>query len=83
MEWRWNLDYVVDPAGNLTVYDYAAETNYYQMGGSTAGGAPAQYIRGGFPVSVSYGWLLADGDRGNEPRHAGAVRVLRPLCRIR
>ena len=29
MPYRWNLDYVVDPDNNLTVYNYATETNYY------------------------------------------------------
>ena len=32
MPYRWNLDYVVDPDNNLTVYDYATETNYYMRG---------------------------------------------------
>ncbi len=47
--WRWNLDYVVDPQGNLTVYDYQQETNYYSMGGGQNGGngTLTQYVRGG------------------------------------
>jgi RHS repeat-associated protein len=66
MGWRWNLDYVVDPAGNLTVYDYQKETNYYQMGGATGGGTLTQYVRAGFPVQVSYGWLLKDAIAGTQ-----------------
>lgn len=27
--WRWNLDYVVDPHGNLTNYTYTPEANFY------------------------------------------------------
>ena len=36
MGYRWNLDYVVDPTGNLTVYNYATETNYYQWAAARA-----------------------------------------------
>jgi RHS repeat-associated protein len=67
MGWRWNLDYVVDPAGNLTVYDYAAETNYYKRAGATGGGTLTQYTRGGYLTSISYGWLLPDAIAGALP----------------
>ena len=30
--WQWNLDFVVDPSKNLTVYRYGTETNYYAAG---------------------------------------------------
>jgi hypothetical protein len=66
MGWRWNLDYVVDPVGNLTAYDYAAETNYYERGaGQNLGtGTLTQYTRGGYLTSISYGWLLTDAQAG-------------------
>ena len=69
MGWQWNLDYVVDPDSNLTVYHYAAETNYYEMGGAQNGGSGTltQYDRGGYPTSVSYGWLLSDAVAGTSP----------------
>jgi RHS repeat-associated protein len=59
--WRWNLDYVVDPLGNLTTYNYQQETNYYSMGGGqNANGTLTQYVRGGTLQTISYGWLVAD-----------------------
>ena len=67
MGYRWNLDYVVDPAGNLTEYDYATETNYYQRGGGQGTGTLTQYVRGGYPTQVSYGWLLSQAIAGGKP----------------
>ena len=67
MGYRWNLDYVVDPAGNLTEYDYATETNYYQMGGGQGTGTLTQYVRGGYPTQISYGWLLSQAIAGDRP----------------
>ena len=60
--WRWNLDYVVDPLGNLTTYSYQQETNYYSMGGgqNPGNGTLTQYVRGGTLQTISYGWLVAD-----------------------
>ena len=60
MPYRWNLDYVVDPNNNLTVYEYASETNYYLRGGSTGSGTLTSYIRGGYLKKILYGWQLAD-----------------------
>lgn len=72
MGYRWNLDYVVDPHGNLTVYNYATETNYYQRGGGQGTGTLTQYVRAGYPVSISYGWQLSDAIAGANP----AAKVL-------
>ena len=60
MPYRWNLDYVVDPNNNLTVYEYASETNYYLRGGSTGSGTLTSYVRGGYLKKILYGWQLAD-----------------------
>ena len=60
MPYRWNLDYVVDPDNNLTVYKYATETNYYLRGGATGSGTLTSYIRGGYLTNILYGWHLAD-----------------------
>jgi RHS repeat-associated protein len=60
MPYRWNLDYVVDPDSNLTVYSYTPETNYYKRGGSAGGGTLTSYVRGGYLGTISYGWRLAD-----------------------
>jgi RHS repeat-associated protein len=68
MGWRWNLDYVVDPDSNLTVYDYAAQTNYYDRGAGQNGGKGAltEYTRGGYLTSIYYGWLVKDAIAGDQ-----------------
>ncbi|MFJ1754566.1 polymorphic toxin-type HINT domain-containing protein [Kitasatospora sp. NPDC088134] len=60
--WRWNLDYVVDPHGNLTTYTYTPETNSYSRGGAQNNGTGTltQYTRGGVLQSIGYGQLLSD-----------------------
>ncbi len=69
MGWRWNLDYVVDPHGNLTVYHYVTETNDYSRGGgqNDGSGTLTSYVRAGYPVSVSYGYRLPDAIHGAKP----------------
>jgi RHS repeat-associated protein len=51
--WRWNLDYVVDPHGNVTTYWYSKETNYYAKNGTTGNGSA--YTRGGYLKRIDYG----------------------------
>ncbi|WP_344439091.1 SpvB/TcaC N-terminal domain-containing protein, partial [Actinomadura bangladeshensis] len=51
--YRWNLDYVVDPAGNAIVYSYAKETNHYGRNLKPADETP--YVRGGYLKTISYG----------------------------
>ncbi|UKZ02570.1 RHS repeat-associated core domain-containing protein (plasmid) [Streptomyces viridifaciens] len=67
--WRWNLDYVVDPHGNLTTYTYAPETNYYALGGgqNNGTGTNTAYTRSGVLSAISYGQRLSDqlGAGGN------------------
>lgn len=60
--WRWNLDYVVDPHGNLTTYTYTPEANFYARGGgqNSGTGANSSYTRGGVLASIGYGQLLSD-----------------------
>ena len=50
--WRWNLDYVVDPHGNATVYYYKKDTNYYS---ENLGTKAAGYTRGGYLDHIDYG----------------------------
>jgi RHS repeat-associated protein len=50
--WRWNLDKVVDPHGNVIVYSYEAETNSY---GLNLQNTPVRYVRGGTLKLVEYG----------------------------
>ncbi|MFF4919989.1 RHS repeat-associated core domain-containing protein [Kitasatospora sp. NPDC001261] len=60
--WRWNLDYVVDPHGNLTTYSYTPETNVYARGGAqnSGKGTNTSYTRGGVLLSIAYGQQLSD-----------------------
>ena len=52
--WRWNLDHVIDPHGNVMSYFYGKETNYYTQGLKTSeNGKP--YIRGGYLKRLDYG----------------------------
>lgn len=52
--WRWNLDHVIDPHGNVMSFFYGKETNYYTQGLKTAeNGKP--YIRGGYLKRIDYG----------------------------
>ncbi|NUP49919.1 MAG: hypothetical protein HOW97_21795, partial [Catenulispora sp.] len=69
MGWRFNLDAVVDPHGNLTQYTYSTETNYYDRGyGQTNGnGTLTQYVRGGVLNTISYGWLASEAVAGAKP----------------
>ncbi|MFE6307611.1 RHS repeat-associated core domain-containing protein [Nocardiopsis sp. NPDC057823] len=52
--WRWNLDHVEDPHGNILTYHYAKETNHYALDGDldTAG---TEYVRGGYLERIDYG----------------------------
>jgi RHS repeat-associated protein len=51
--WRWNLDRVVDPNGNATMYQYSPETNYYRAVLGLGGWQP--YIRAGRLRLIEYG----------------------------
>ncbi|MFD0597125.1 hypothetical protein ACFQZ4_36690 [Catellatospora coxensis] len=52
--WRWNLDHVIDPRGNVISYFYDRETNHYARGGKTDVNGAA-YHRGGYLARVDYG----------------------------
>ncbi|MFF9853276.1 RHS repeat domain-containing protein [Streptomyces litmocidini] len=51
--WRWNLDYVVDPHGNVMTYWYDKELNSYAKNGTTGNGT--EYVRGGWLKRIDYG----------------------------
>ncbi|WP_189155653.1 polymorphic toxin-type HINT domain-containing protein [Lentzea pudingi] len=51
--YRWNIDYSVDPHGNVTTYHYKKEMNHYGRNGDPAKGTP--YVRGGWLDHIEYG----------------------------
>ncbi|MEW2505680.1 RHS repeat-associated core domain-containing protein [Amycolatopsis sp. NPDC047767] len=67
--WRWNLDYIVDPHGNVSTFYYQPETNYYGLN-LNATSAGTAYTAGGYPLRVEYGLRLADNSvYGSDPTH--------------
>jgi RHS repeat-associated protein len=52
--WRWNLDYVRDPHGNVISYFYGRESNRYARGAKTDIDG-TEYHRGGWLRRIDYG----------------------------
>ncbi len=67
MAWRWNLDYVVDPHGNLRTMTWVSETNYYDRGAGQGNGTNTGYTRGGYLRQIGYGYRLSDATAGTQP----------------
>jgi RHS repeat-associated protein len=69
MAWRWNLDYVIDPHGNLITYTWTPETNYYKRGydGGANAGTNTLYTRGGYLSQIAYGYRVSDAVAGTSP----------------
>ena len=69
MAWRWSLDYVVDPHGNLQAYSWTPEANYYDMGyvQGNDDGTNTLYDRGGYLDSIGYGYSLSAAISGAKP----------------
>ncbi|GAA1983142.1 RHS repeat-associated core domain-containing protein [Catenulispora subtropica] len=55
--WRWNLDFVIDPHGNVSRYSYAREEDYYLHKTATP---VTEYTGGGFLREIDYGWRTGD-----------------------
>ncbi|MFD4737752.1 RHS repeat domain-containing protein [Streptomyces virginiae] len=55
--WRWQLDYVVTPAGDAMAYYWKTETNNYgrNVSETTGKATVTQYIRGGWLDHIDYG----------------------------
>lgn len=64
--WRWNLDEVVSPDGNVVKYTYEAEQNHYKRWGNDR----VAYDRAGRVASISYAF-----PRGNNAGAPARVRV--------
>ncbi|WP_211763331.1 RHS repeat-associated core domain-containing protein [Kutzneria sp. CA-103260] len=62
--WRWNLDYVEDPHGNVTAYYYTPETNYYGANGGKTG---VLYTRDGYLARIDYGLRDVNGTVSSGP----------------
>ncbi|MEE4544857.1 RHS repeat-associated core domain-containing protein [Streptomyces sp. V4-01] len=83
--WRWNLDYVIDPHGNVTRYSYARELDNYQHQSATTA-----YTRSGYLREIDYGWqtadvatatgLLADGNAAGARPAATVLFDYAPRC---
>ncbi|WP_078903869.1 RHS repeat-associated core domain-containing protein [Streptomyces xanthophaeus] len=60
--WRWNLDFVVDPHGNMITHWYDTETNHYKRGATASApeGTLTAYIRAGTLNRTTYGSRFAD-----------------------
>ncbi|MFF6993715.1 polymorphic toxin-type HINT domain-containing protein [Streptomyces sp. NPDC008313] len=67
--WRWNLDHVIDPHGNVMSYYYGKETNHYTQGLKTTENGKA-YVRGGYLKRIDYG------------QRAGKVYSTQPAARV-
>ncbi|WP_217185396.1 RHS repeat-associated core domain-containing protein [Streptomyces sp. AC495_CC817] len=67
--WRWNLDHVIDPHGNVMSYYYGKETNHYTQGLKTGENGKA-YVRGGYLKRIDYG------------QRAGKVYSTEPSARV-
>ncbi|MFI8963070.1 polymorphic toxin-type HINT domain-containing protein [Streptomyces sp. NPDC053493] len=70
--WRWNLDYVVDPHGNVMTYWYDKELNSYAKNGTTGNGT--EYVRGGYLKRIDYGQHSADNVFSTTQPPAARVR---------
>lgn len=53
--WRWNLDYVEDAHGNVAMYYYTPETNYYTPDNGQNSATSVKYTRGGVLEHIEYG----------------------------
>ncbi|MEY9927821.1 RHS repeat-associated protein [Catenulispora sp. GP43] len=62
--WRWNLDFVVDPHGNIIRYDYLREYNFYTH---AATGNLVQYTSAGYLSQIEYGFRTPDVAAGLPP----------------
>ncbi|ALG07862.1 polymorphic toxin-type HINT domain-containing protein [Kibdelosporangium phytohabitans] len=56
--WRWNLDFVEDPVGNVKAYYYDRETGFYGPNKNTTS---VEYTRGGVLRRIDYGIRLKNG----------------------
>ena len=73
--WRFNLDQVIDPNGNVTEYDYQSETNRYRSRGADISGQRSlTYQRAGILEAVRYGLNPSAGATSPHARHAMTIK---------
>ncbi|KAA6216254.1 RHS repeat-associated core domain-containing protein [Streptomyces filamentosus] len=78
--WRWNLDYVVDPHGNVMTYWYEKELNYYAKAGTTGNGT--EYTRGGYLKRIDYGQRSGAVFSTTQPAAARVTFTVAERCRV-
>lgn len=66
--WRWNLDRVVDPDGNVTMYYYNRESNWYTSCLGFCANDRSGYMRAGMLSRIEYGRRV-----GSDAQAAGKV----------
>jgi len=64
--WRWMLDTVIDPVGNMSRYHYQTETGHYGAGGDANN--RVSYIRNGWLERIDYGLHTASPDEAATAR---------------
>ncbi len=60
--WQWSLDKVVDPSGNVTLYNYDKQTNHYARWANPAN--LTSYDRASVLTDVEYGFDAAGHNHG-------------------
>ncbi|TDD61354.1 hypothetical protein E1263_07540 [Kribbella antibiotica] len=62
--WRWNLDRVVDPHGNVMTYRYLVEDNYYGRNNNTG---VSEYQRASYLTRIEYAERAGTDQAGSPP----------------
>ena len=76
--WRWNLDRIIDPNGNVTTLWWTAEINHYNDPGT---GERLPYANGGHLAQIVYGKrAYAEGSTGPAAVWFGYADRATPVC---
>ena len=64
--WKWNLEQIIDPRGNVTAFTYVKEQSRYSLNGT--GVIPLEYTRSGYLGFITWG--------GNTTNAANATNLV-------